>query len=259
MSDSEMEQIKKVAIHAAQDAGSILEKMYRDRVSYTMKNERDIISEADLESEKIILGHIRKQFPDHGILSEEQGESGSHEFRWIVDPLDGTINFAKGIDEFCVSIAVEHKESVVFGCIFDPIRHNLYTAEKGCGAFLWEKPMKVSDEKQCINSLLAMDNTSNIDARNKNFALLSHACAAFRHIRIFGSSSLHLARIAEGSLDAYYKIKINYWDCAAGILLIQEAGGRVTDFSGKEVGAAPRNIIASNGRIHNEVRDILNK
>ncbi len=255
-----MEQIIAVATDAAKEAGAILKELFADRMKrYEMKNAHDIVAEADLKSEAIILGRIKDAFPDHAILSEEAGENGKEsEYKWIVDPLDGTINFSRGITEFSVSIAVSRNDELVFALVYEPVSDRLFVAEKGKGATVNGAIIRVSDERNLVNTLLATDNTSNITNRIRNFRLLEKVCANVRHVRIFGSSALHLARIAIGEIDAYYKIDCNYWDNAAGILILREAGGIVTDMSGAYISPKSDTIVATNGSVHEELLKLLN-
>ena len=251
--------IKEVAIQAIQKAGSKIRELYLGEVEFEKKNEYDILALADLESEKIIVSNIKKYFPNHSILSEEKGEEENNsEFKWIIDPLDGTINFSRGIDEFCVSIAVEQNKQLILGLIYEPLKNNLYLAEKNKGAFLNGKKLKVSSEVKVINSILTTDNSSDVETRLKNYSILSNVCADVRHIRIFGSSAFHLTKIASGKIDSYYKTKFNYWDYAAGVLLVQEAGGIVTDFQGNKISKLSKDIIASNKALNTEITKLLN-
>ncbi|MBI2591399.1 MAG: inositol monophosphatase [Candidatus Brennerbacteria bacterium] len=251
--------IKNIAIEAIKESGDVLKQLFGGSIKkYEMKNKLDILAEADLKSERIIIDCIKKNFPNHSILSEEKGEeNNSSEFRWIIDPVDGTINFSRGIEEFCISIAVEQNKQLILGLIYNPLSDKLYSAEKGKGAYLNDKKINVSLEKQVINTILATDNSSNVEARIKNYEILSKICAQVRHIRILGSGALHLARIASGEIDAYYKTKFNYWDYGAGVLLVKEAGGEITDFSGNPISESSKNIVVSNKIIHDQILTLL--
>ncbi len=250
-----MEQIISVATDAAKEAGAVLRELFAERTKrYEMKNAHDIVAEADLKSEAIILGRIKEAFPDHAILSEEARESGKEsEYRWIVDPLDGTINFSRGITEFSVSIAVSRNGELAFGLVYEPVSDRLFVAEKGKGATVNGEILRVSEERNLVNTLLATDNTSNIPSRARNFQVLERVCPYVRHVRIFGSAALHLVRIACGELDAYFKIDCNYWDNAAGILILQEAGGTVTEMNGADMSPKSDTIVATNGAVHGEL------
>lgn len=252
--------IKEIAIQAIQEAGIKTRELFHSEIEFEMKNMHDILAVADLESEKIIISTIKKYFPDHSILSEEKGEEDNKsEYLWIIDPIDGTINFSRHIDEFCISIAVEQKGELILGLIYEPLKNNLFLAEKNKGAFLNDKQISVSNESKVINSILATDNSSNIETRIKNYAILSDVCTEVRHIRIFGSGALHLSKIASGKIDSYYKTKFNYWDYAAGVLLVQEAGGIVTDFKGNKINKSSKDIIVSNTALNTEITKLLNR
>ncbi|MCK4859384.1 MAG: inositol monophosphatase [Candidatus Omnitrophica bacterium] len=251
--------IKSVAITAVKKAGKILLELSKSNIRYEKKNKFDILAEGDLKSERIIIDLIKKSFPTHSILSEEKGEENNEsEYFWIIDPVDGTINFSRKINEYCVSVAVEHEGELVLGVIYQPVLDRLYVAERGKGAFLNGKKLLVSNESKLINMLLSTDNTSSITGRAKNFGILARTCNKVRHIRVFGSSALHLAKIASGNLDIHFKSRFNYWDYAAGIMLVKEAGGKVTDFEGRDITKSSENVVVSNGKIHKEILDILN-
>lgn len=253
-----MNDYRTVAIEAAKEAGAVLVKFSRGPIRYRMKSERDIQAEADLESEKVIKSKIKSAFPDHKILAEESGEDGvESEYLWVVDPLDGTINYARGIEEYAVSIALCRNGEIILGVIFQPALDRLLVAEKGRGAYLNGEPLTLSDEAELRNCLAATDTSSNLEARRYNFELLVKVAAAVRHVRIFGSTSLHLARIAQGQIDFYYKTRCNYWDVAAGALMVQEAGGIVTDMQGQPLTRESKTILAGTSAIHAKALNLL--
>jgi len=258
-----MANFKNVAIKAVKKAGLVLLALSKKEIYYEMKKKRDILAAGDLKSEQIIVQEIKKYFPQHDVLSEEEATEINHsEYLWVIDPIDGTINFSRNLEEYCISLALEVKGSLVLGVIYQPQTDKLYVAEKGCGAFLNNKKIKVSAESDMINMLLATDNSSSPVMRKINYQILAKVCNEVRHIRIFGSGALHLAKLAEGKIDIYYKYKkskTNYWDYAAGALLVQEAGGKVSDFLGRPFGERSDNIVASNGKIHQKILNILNK
>lgn len=246
-------------------AGEKLLELSKDTVKYSMKNRHDILAEADLASEKIIIDSIRSKFPGHAILSEEAGaDTKSSEYLWIIDPLDGTIGYARGLDEYCVVIALQYRNQEQFSLIYQPTTEKLYMAEKGKGAFLNGKQIHVSNEEKLINMILGLECSSEATDRKKNFDILANVCTDVRHARIFGSGSIQLARIAEGKTDIFYRIhflrdKIKYWDYAPGALLVQEAGGEVTDLQGALLNRNSTSVIASNGKVHKEILTILNQ
>ena len=253
--------IKTTAITAAKKAGEVLLELSKKEIQYEMKNKHDIVAEADLKSEQIILDTISQNFPEHSIFAEEKGEViKDSEYTWIVDPLDGTINFSRGLDEYCISIAVEKNNETILGLIYQPHLNKTYLAEKGKGAFLNEKKLHVSNESEMINMMLYMGSTSNIKYRIKSFQVLSKVCGQVRNIRMFGSGSLELSKIAAGQLDIYFKLlRAHYWDYAPGILLVEEAGGMATDLAGDKFTKHSNFCVVSNGKKHQELLDILNK
>lgn len=256
--------IKQVAIQAAKKAGKAVFELSKGEIKYKMKKRLDILAEADLKSEKIIIKKIKESFPDHSIYSEEAGkENRNSQYRWLIDPVDGTINFSRKIREYAVSIAVEKDGELILGVIYEPYNGNLYVAEKNKGAKLNNKPIKVSKEKNIENMLVSTDNSSTSSNRTKNFKILARVCSKFRHTRIFGSGTLHLAKVATGHIDTYFKAKGDPVSYPAGILLIEEAGGVVTDFQGNRLSKGvnridSHGIVASNGKIHDDILKLLN-
>lgn len=244
---------KRIGIKAARIAGAELLKLSKKLRPYSMKSQHDILAEADVRAEKIILSLLKKSFPDHSIFSEEAGnDSKKSPYQWIVDPLDGTISFVRGIEEYCVSIGLLYNHKPILGVVYQPYGDKLYCAEKGKGSYLNNKKIQVSKTDILIASILTSDNGQDIPARQENFNILARICTKVRHTRIFGSSALHLAKIAEGKTDIYMKSVFNYWDIGAGQLLITEAGGKVTDLNGKTLTERSIGIIASNGILHGE-------
>lgn len=253
--------IREVALEAVMGAGAALRDHFTsgDR-SYELKGERDILSEADLAAEQIILDRIRGTFPDHSILSEESGETmtGSP-YEWIIDPMDGTINFSRGIADFCVSIGVSKDSVLELGIVYEPIRDRLFVAERGKGATLNGDPIRVSGESALASTLLAVDNSSKMPERVRILRLLAEISPSVRHVRIYGSAALHMTRIAAGEIDAYFKTTCNYWDHAAGTLLVEEVGGTVTDLEGRPLSADSTSIAISNGLVHEELLQTLTR
>lgn len=247
------------AVNAALEAGKIIFGASKKPIRYSLKNRLDIQAAADFAAEHSIIKTIKQAFSDHDIFAEESGEdqSNNSDYLWVIDPLDGTINFSRGIEEYCIAIALVHKKKIVLSVIYQPATKKMYVAEVGKGAYLNGKRIRVSKEKNLINMLAATDNSSDPVQRSKNLFCLEALSSHVRHVRIMGSAALHLARVAEGSLDIYFRTKFNYWDVAAGILLIQEAGGRVTDFYGKPFTRAAEGMIASNGPAHARVVKIF--
>lgn len=249
---------KNVAIEAALEAGTLLLNMSKETIRYKMKNEHDILADADLASELLIIGKIKRAFPKHEILSEEAGNrSTKSDFKWLVDPIDGTINYSRGIGEYCISIALANKGEISLGVIYKPSSDELYVAQRGEGAFCNGKRIHVSPEKKPVNMILATDNSSDIAGRVKNYEALAKASAGVRHVRTFGSGALHMALVASGKIDAYYKMGFHYWDYAAGAILVSEAGGKVTDLQGKPILEKSSSILASNNKAHGQILSLL--
>lgn len=224
-------------------------------------NERDLVSEIDKESERRIIAAINARFPGHDILAEESGaHNTASEYKWIIDPLDGTTNFLHGVPIFCATIAVEYKGEIVAGATYDPNQDELFTAEKGGGAYCNGARLRVTDTATMIESLVVTGFPYNLD--NHPERPLVHFCnftMAAQGIRRLGSAALDLAYIAAGRFDGYWEVSLNPWDMAAGILMVQEAGGQVSDFFGKPKSIYDKPILATNGKIHGLCLEILGK
>ena len=256
-----MQDFLEVAKQAALAAGAVLSQNMNGARKVSYKGEINLVTEMDRLSEKIIVDAILGAFPRHGILAEEGGGSthGS-EFLWIIDPLDGTTNYAHGYPNFSVSIGLEHEGMIVLGVVYDPLRHELFSAVKGRGAFLNASPIRVSSSDVLIRSLLATgfpyDRAS---SRENNLNFFNALIMAAQEVRRCGSASLDLCSLASGRLDGYWELKLQPWDVAAGSLIVREAGGKVTDFSGTRFSIHDTVIVASNGRIHEQMLGILNR
>jgi myo-inositol-1(or 4)-monophosphatase len=247
------------AVAAARLAGSYQRYRFAAPVAVEMKGDKDLVTEVDRESERLIAEHLLNCFPGHNLLAEEGDypESDSA-LRWIVDPLDGTTNFAHGFPWFCVSIGLEAEGELVAAVIFNPVNDELFSATKGGGAFLNGRQLKVSGRAPLRDTLLGTgfpyDCAS--DPAN-NFASFISFQKAARGIRRAGAAALDLASVAAGRLDGFWELKLKPWDVAAGVLLVREAGGVVTCFDGKEYGLSGNRIVASNGLIHAEMLALL--
>ncbi len=252
-----------VAIEAAKEAGKFLKySIGRVRNIQVKKGEeRNLVSEIDKISEEKIIGIIRRHYPNHAILAEESGSSDtSSEYKWIIDPLDGTTNFLHGLPIYCVTIAVERKGEVVAGVVYDPNLDELFTSEKGSGAYLNGKRISVSKTEDLIQSLLVTgfpyDIAKNPDHAVEHFVnFLSEA----RGVRRLGSAALDLAYTAAGRFDGFWEVNLNPWDMAAGMLFVSEAGGKVTDFLGTPSSIYKKQALATNGRIHQAMVQVLAK
>jgi myo-inositol-1(or 4)-monophosphatase len=255
-----MSNFKDVALTAAHKAGTYALGFADKEVAYSMKNKHDIQAEADLGAEKIIISIIKDAFPGHGIFAEESGEEDiNSDYLWIIDPIDGTINFSRHIEEYCVSIALQHKDKIILGVIYQPALNKTIVAEAGKGAYVNGRKMSVSKTEKMIDCVVATDNSSNIPGRIANLGTLTELSPLVRHVRLFGSAALAMGRIAQGQIDIYYKSSFNYWDYAAGIVIVTEAGGIVTDSKGQPISRHSPNVVATNARMHKEALATINK
>ena len=252
-----------IAIEAAKEAGRFLKFSVGKVRSVEMKKgeERNLVSEIDRTSEQKIIGIIRQHYPGHAILAEESGASSTtSDYKWVIDPLDGTTNFLHGVPVFCVTIAIEHKGQVVAGVVYDPNLDELFTAERGSGAYCNGRRLKVSQASELINSLLVTgfpydiaQNPDNAAGHFVNFLMEAQG------IRRLGSAALDLSYVAAGRFDGFWEVNLHPWDMAAGLLFVQEAGGKTSDFRGGASSIYTRQVLATNGRIHEAMQTILAK
>jgi myo-inositol-1(or 4)-monophosphatase len=235
----------------AREAGALLMGYFHRRVKVEYKGDVDLVTEADRASEALITKRIRERWPGHNIIGEEgtRSEQGS-EYRWYVDPLDGTTNFAHGFPVFCVSLALEYRDERVWAVIFDPTREEMFTAEKGGGAFLNGQPIHVSSIGNLAECLVATGFPSHKRHKNPNIFFYHQITLKTHGVRRAGSAALDLCDVACGRFDGFWEFNLNPWDTAAGVLIVQEAGGRVTRFDGQSFRIDSRETLASNGRVH---------
>ncbi len=231
---------------------------------FTISNKEGInnlVTEADHAAEKAIFAVIRETYPDHHILSEETGDMVTNsEYKWIIDPIDGTINFAHGIPLNCVSIAIEHKGEMIFGAVYNPHLKELFFAEKGKGATLNEKPIRVSVKSEAIKACLVTGFPyTYINIPNGPLEIFERFIRKGVPVRRLGSAAIDLCWVACGRFDGFYEHKLEAWDSAAGYLIVEEAGGKVTDFDGNKYSPYQHRILATNGVIHAEMLDIINQ
>lgn len=245
-----------VAVDAARRAGGLLLERFGARRQVDYKGSpSNLVTEMDRQAEALIVERLRRRFPDHAILAEEGGtHAGSVTHRWIVDPLDGTTNYAHGMPFFAVSIALEIEGQVALGVVYDPNRAECFTARRGQGAFLNGSPLRVSETPTLDESLLSTGYPYEIrKVRDNNLAEHAALMVRCRSIREMGSAAINLALVAAGRLDAFWELKLGPWDVAAGCLMVEEAGGRVTTPDGGPVDLGAPSVVASNGRIHGEI------
>jgi myo-inositol-1(or 4)-monophosphatase len=251
------------AAEIAREAGALLREYYAKGVETEYKGDVDIVTAADRAAEKLIRTRLSEAFPEHGVYGEEgTRERMDGEFRWYVDPLDGTTNFAHGFPQFCVSLGLEQRlartnsgedGTLVAGVIYDPLRDELFTAERGHGTRLNGKPARVSRNAELAEALLGTGFPSRKRHASPNIHFYQEFTLRSHGVRRAGSAALDLAYVACGRMDAFWEFNLNPWDTAAGILLIEEAGGRVTDFAGRQFQLKSDEILASNGLIHEEL------
>ena len=251
----------KVAVEAAHAAGRIL-KERADRIGkIEYKGEIDPVTEIDLLCEKEVIGRVQKTFPSHAFLAEESGTTkGDSDHQWIIDPLDGTVNYSHGYPAYCVSIGYQCKGEVVVGAVYNPCLDELFVAERGKGATLNGKPIAVSAASDLRLSLLATgfpyDISESSDNNLDHFQKFIVSCQAIRRP---GSAALDLCYTAMGRFDGYWEMKLHPWDYAAGWLMIEEAGGKVTRFDGSPFQMGDRYVLASNGNIHQAMVEVLKR
>src|SRR5215469_3851246 len=253
-----MKSFVETAAEIAAQAGSLLRHYFERRVSFEMKGEYDLLTEADKASEKHIVERLSHEFPEHAIVAEEGGgrESAS-EYRWYVDPLDGTTNFAHSYPVWNVTLALEKAGELIAGVVFDPNRHELFTAERGAGAFLNGRRVSVSKARRVADSLLCTGFPNHNRSTNPNIHFFHELAMSAHGVRRSGSAAVDLAYVACGRLDGFWEIGLNPWDMAAGILLIREAGGVCSDMTGARHHLRSPHILADNGMLHQELIDVF--
>jgi myo-inositol-1(or 4)-monophosphatase len=259
MTTSSLEEYARQAEEIAREAGAILRERFDKPHEVRFKGTIDMVTEADQAAEDLIASRLRVACPDHDLLCEEgaRGVSGQSLYRWVVDPLDGTTNFAHGLPTFAVSIALEESGTPVIGVVYDPMRDELFAAQRGQGATLNGSPIRVSAIDKLIGSILATGFSYDFERRALQAETWRDFLTQVQAIRQTGSSALNLCYIAAGRLDGYWERGIAPWDVAAGALMVMEAGGTVTDFRGDPFRSDDREIVASNGRLHRDLLDVI--
>ncbi len=247
-----------ICTEIAREAGALLTGYFHRRVGFELKGEYDLVTEADRASEKLIVGKLRAHYPTHGIVAEEgSGGPGSSDYRWFVDPLDGTTNFAHGFPFWCTTMAVARGDELLAGCIFDPLRDEMYMAERGGGAYLNNRRIRVSREGRLQDALVATGFPSRKRHLNVNVHFYYQMAMWTHGVRRAGSAALDLAYTAAGSLDVFWEFGLNPWDMAAGALLVAEAGGAVSDMNGGKLEIGGPHLLTDNGLLHGEVLDLF--
>jgi len=239
----------------AREAGALLMGYFDKNIKVEYKGDADLVTVADRNSEKLIRERIRETWPGHDVLGEEEGlrDTGS-EFRWYVDPLDGTTNFAHGFPVFCVSMGLQHNNVMVAGLCYDPTRNEMFAAERGKGATLNDRSIHVSKTAKLAESLVGTGFPSHKRHKNPNVHFYHQITLRTHGVRRAGSAAIDLCYVACGRTDGFWEFNLNPWDTAAGVLMVEEAGGRVTDFKGGPFQLNSRETLASNGLIHGALR-----
>jgi len=235
----------------AREAGALLMQYFQQHVKVEYKGDADLVTVADRKSESLIRQRIRAQWPTHGVLGEEEGlaDTGS-DYRWYVDPLDGTTNFAHGFPVFCVSLALEHRNQMIAGVVYDPTRDEMFSAEQGRGAYLNQRRIQVSKISNLAESLVATGFPSHKRHKNPNIYFYHQITLHSHGVRRAGSAALDLCCVASGRFDGFWEFNLNPWDTAAGVLIVKEAGGKVSDFRGGPFQLNSRETLATNGLVH---------
>ncbi|MGV6827234.1 MAG: inositol monophosphatase family protein [bacterium] len=243
-----------IAVRAAREAGNILLRFHQriDSLTVREKQTNDYVSEVDQAAEDAIIYVLKKAFPDHAILAEESGSHEGNEHEWIIDPLDGTTNYLRGVPQFAVSIAMRHRGELQIAVVYDPLKDELFTAEAGAGAYLNGRRIRVNDPRGLKGALLG----TGIPFRDQRYidaylGMLKDLIVDAAGVRRPGSAALDFAWLAAGRFDGFWELGLSAWDFAAGALLVKEAGGMVTDITGGDRYLETGNVIAASPRLHN--------
>ena len=249
------------AIETARDAGHLLLEKFGRKINISKKGDIDLVTEADLASEALIIERIKSYYPKHSILAEESGEAvvvgDGTNWKWIIDPLDGTTNYAHGYPCFCVTLALEHEGEIKIGVTFDPTRDELFAAERARGASLNNKPIRVSAADDLGEALIVTGFPYDFKDRPDFARHLTQFLIRSRGVRRDGSAAIDMAYVACGRFDGFWEEGLNPWDMAAGVLLIEEAGGQVSGYDNSKFSIYSPPIVASNGLIHSQMLDVL--
>jgi myo-inositol-1(or 4)-monophosphatase len=242
------------AVEIAQEAGKILREEMERPPDISYKGDFDLVTQADRRSEALIVSRLQKYFPDHAVAAEEgTGKDTSSEYRWHVDPLDGTTNFAHHYPCFCVSMALARKQELLLGVVYNPVYNELFTAARGQGASFNGKKIQCSKIDALKNSLLCTGFPNHNRAANPNFHFYWDFTLRSHGVRRDGSAALDLAYVAMGRFESFWEFGLNPWDTAAGVVLVEEAGGKISDMRGQPYSLGGPSILASNGLVHAEM------
>lgn len=255
-----MDPMLNIAVRAARSAARVIMRAYdrRDDLKIATKQRNDFVTEVDRAAEAAIIQEIRGKYPNHAILAEESGQHAGNEFEWIIDPLDGTTNYLHGFPQFSISIALRHRDLIQQAVVYDPLREELFTASRGAGALLNDRRLRVTTRRDLRGALLGTGipfrDHSQLDLYLETLRVLVADTAGIRRP---GSAALDFAYLAAGRLDGFWELGLSPWDFAAGVLLVVEAGGTVTDLSGGERFFETGNVVAGNLRVHQAMLERL--
>jgi len=233
-----------------------------ENLQVSTKGPGDFVTSADRRTEKILIEELQKAHPDYGIVTEESGiiNKSNTKNRWIIDPIDGTMNFLNGIPQFAISVGYEEEGDILCGVIFNPIMNEMFCAEKGNGAYLNNTRIRVSNKKQLRDSLIVTGGPKGSSKiKDKIFSEYIVVSKNVSNVRKLGSAALDIAYVACGRFDGYWQRELNYWDIAAGLIILREAGGFIEFFDNNKNHPLEKNILATNSNIHNEFKDLINK
>ncbi len=250
------------AIQTAREAGRLLAERFGRKIEISNKSEIDLVTESDLASERLIIDRIKTYYPRHSILAEESGatearDDAQTDWRWIIDPLDGTTNYAHGYPCFCVSIGLAHQGRLELGVVYDPIRDEMFAAERGQGASLNGRRIRVSTTMNLSAGLLCTGFPYDVRQRNEFARHFANFIMTAQGVRRDGAAALDLAYVAAGRFDGFWEEGLKPWDVAAGALIVEEAGGQITHYDGTAFDIYTAPILASNGLIHEQMMRVL--
>lgn len=257
-----MTELKDVLMLAAREAGAIIKQYFQGDFNVDNKDTiNNLVTEVDTKAEAKIISVIKETFPEHSIISEEVGELlQKSEYKWIIDPIDGTVNFAHGIPICCVSIGLLHHDEMLMGAVYNPMMNELFFAEKGKGAYLNDKPIKVSEKSDFRKAFLVTGFPYKWPKTNEHpIKVFERIILEGLPVRRLGSAAIDLCWVACGRFDGFWEYNLNPWDVSAGYLIVLEAGGRVTDFSGSDCTVFDKETLATNGLIHNSLLDAIKR
>jgi myo-inositol-1(or 4)-monophosphatase len=259
--DDFLVEAEKAAIEIAKGAGEILLRNHRTELDIEIKegNPRNVVTNADKESDEFIRSELKRRFPDHGIVTEEGEPTNGNEYTWYIDPLDGTTAYSRGGDYFCVSIGLAKAEEMVVGVIYSPVTGELYYAAKGHGAFSGDKPIHVSEIDKLEQAIIFTDLSYRDDTRKAVLSSMLKLHGDLRSMKIKGSGARSICEVASGQAEGYYYLRSNSWDYAAAAIIIREAGGVVTDLQGKTWTPESDSIVVINGKLSETMLQRINE